>query len=74
MRGLANYYRMANQWKSDLDQVHRIFWFSLMKTLANKHRCSVKKVVSRLKRPDREYVLNFTVEGGEAKSVMVVKL
>jgi RNA-directed DNA polymerase len=74
MRGLANYYWMANQWKSDLDQVHRIFWFSLMKTLANKHRCSVKKVVSRLKRPDREYVLNFTVEGGEAKSVMVVKL
>ena len=52
MRGFAIYYRLANQWRTDLSPVHRLFWFSLMKTLANKHRTSVHKVVGHLKTPD----------------------
>jgi group II intron reverse transcriptase/maturase len=74
MRGFANYYRLANQWRTDLSPVHRLFWFSLMKTLANKHRTSVHKVVGHLKTPDGEYVLHVTVDDGEKRSVTVVKL
>ena len=73
MRGLANYYRMANQWKTDLSQTHRLFWFSLMKTLASKHRRTLRTTVGRLKRSNGELVLNSTAEGGRTTSVTVFK-
>jgi len=44
MRGLAEYYSLGSVWKTDLSPVHHVWWFSLMKTLANKHKCSVAKV------------------------------
>lgn len=49
MRGLANYYRLAYCAKFSLRKLWFLWETSLLKTLAFKHRCSVNKVVRRLK-------------------------
>lgn len=48
MRGLAEYYALGSDWKRELSRVQKIWWFSLMKTLGRKHKCSVAKVVGHL--------------------------
>jgi group II intron reverse transcriptase/maturase len=48
MRGLAEYYALGSDWKRELNRVQTIWWFSLMKTLGRKHKCSVAKVVGHL--------------------------
>ncbi len=48
MRGLAEYYALGSDWKRELSRVQRVWWFSLMKTLGRKHKCSVSKVVCNL--------------------------
>jgi len=48
MRGLAEYYKRGNRWRRDLTWVSRIWWFSLMKTLATKHKCSVNSVLNNV--------------------------
>jgi len=48
MRGLAEYYKLGSNWQRELSRVQRVWWFSLIKTLALKHKCSVPQVCNTL--------------------------
>lgn len=48
MRGLAEYYKLGSCWKNELSRVYHIWWFSLVKTLACKHKCSIARVCNKL--------------------------
>lgn len=48
MRGLAEYYKLGSDWQNELSRVQRIWWFSLMKTLARKHKCPLPHVCNTL--------------------------
>jgi group II intron reverse transcriptase/maturase len=50
--GLANYYALATGVKKILHKLEWIWQTSLLKTLANKHKTSVNKIVKRLKTQD----------------------
>jgi hypothetical protein len=52
LRGLANYYALAMGVKVHMSKLARIWQVSLFKTLANKHKTSVQKIVNRLKTDD----------------------
>jgi len=52
LRGLANYYALAEGAKAKLSRLVYIQWMSLLKTLANKHKTSVSKIARRLKTDD----------------------
>jgi len=64
LRGLANYYKLSDLWHSDIGRVARIWWFSLMKTLAAKHRTTVKRIAQRL-REGNELVVKYNINGKE---------
>ena len=49
LRGLANYYALAHNAKSDLNKLAYIWQGSLWKTLAAKHQISVTKIARQLK-------------------------
>ena len=51
-RGLANYYALATGVKKTLHKLEWIWQTSLLKTLANKHKTGVNKIVKRLKTQD----------------------
>ena len=53
MRGLANYYRLANHVKHSLRKLHFLWQTSLLKTLSCKLRLSVRQVARRLKQGNR---------------------
>ena len=63
MRGLANYYRLAGDVKRALNRLYYLWWGSLLRTLATKHKTTVQKVASHLRAPDGEYVARYTVDG-----------
>jgi group II intron reverse transcriptase/maturase len=48
MRGLAEYYKLGTCWKDELSRVYHIWWFSLVKTLACKHKCSIVHICDKL--------------------------
>jgi group II intron reverse transcriptase/maturase len=48
LRGLAEYYKLGTAWKTELGPVSAVWWFSLMRTLAQKHKCSVPQVLDRV--------------------------
>ena len=48
IRGLAEFYKLGSDWKHEFSPLHHVWWFSLMKTLACKHKCSVRHVVREL--------------------------
>ena len=64
MRGFANYYRLAIYVKFSLRKLWYLWQISLLKTLAFKHKCSVNKIVKRLKTKDG-LVVRFKVKGKE---------
>jgi group II intron reverse transcriptase/maturase len=49
LRGLANYYALALNEKRDLGKLAYLWWGSLLKTLARKHKTTVNKTAKRLK-------------------------
>lgn len=49
LRGLAEYYKLAFRWKDSLSLVRRVWWFSLMATLAGKHKSTVAAMVENLR-------------------------
>jgi len=49
---LANYYALAKNAKTVLHKLSRVWQVSLLKTLANKHKTSVKSIAKRLKTDD----------------------
>ena len=53
MRGFAEYYKLGTLWKREVSRLHHLWWWSLMKTLSRKHKCSVKKTAERLRNGDR---------------------
>jgi AI2M/AI1M-like, HNH endonuclease/Type II intron maturase len=52
LRGLANYYALALNAKRDMSKLAYLWWQSLLKTLASKHKVSVSQMAKRLKRED----------------------
>jgi RNA-directed DNA polymerase len=69
LRGLASYYKLSGLWHRDLGRVCRIWWFSLMKTLAGKHRTTVRRSAQRLRDGD-ELVVRYTVDDKEKRCVV----
>ncbi len=63
MRGLANYYRLAGDVKKALNRLYYLWWGSLLRTLAMKHKTTVKQAASHLRTPDGEYVAHYVVDG-----------
>jgi group II intron reverse transcriptase/maturase len=49
LRGLANYYALALNGKRDMGKLAYLWWGSLLKTLARKHKTTVTKTARRLK-------------------------
>ena len=52
LRGLANYYALALNAKTKMNKLAYIWRASLLKTLANKHKTSIKKTANQLKTDD----------------------
>lgn len=67
MRGLAEYYKLGTLWKQQVSRLHHLWWWSLMKTLARKHKCSVRTVARRLRNGDR---LGLWYEGRHQRRFM----
>ena len=49
MRGFAEYYKLGTLWKREVSRLHHLWWWSFMKTLSRKHKCSVRKTAERLR-------------------------
>jgi hypothetical protein len=69
LQGLANYYALAKNAKTVLHKLSQVWRVSLLKTLANKHKTSVKSIAKQLK-TDEGYVLLVPGE----KKTRVIKL
>jgi group II intron reverse transcriptase/maturase len=61
MRGLANYYCLAYDVKTALNKLHYLWWGSMLRTLALKHKTTVTKVANHLRTPDGEHVVHYVV-------------
>ena len=72
MRGLAEYYKLGKRWRTEINRVHHVWWWSLMKSLAFKHKCSVAKIGARLREKDGYAVTVETPKG--IKSFRVFRL
>lgn len=70
LRGIANYYALAN--KSCIRKIEKVALSSLFKTLAYKHKTSVKKIRAKLKK-DNEHVLEYETKG-KIRTLKVYKL
>ncbi len=64
MRGLANYYCLADDVKTKLNKLYFLWQTSLLKTLAAKHKTTVKAIAGRLKRDDH-YAIRYVVNGAD---------
>lgn len=53
LRGLVEYYKLGTLWKQQVGRLHHLWWWSFMKTLSRKHKCSVKVTAERLRNGDR---------------------
>lgn len=69
MRGLANYYSLAKSAKTRLNKLAYIWQTSLLKTLACKHKSSVKSMAKRLKTDD-----GYTLVVPGEKKTRVIRL
>lgn len=72
LRGFANYYILAKNFKGRLGRLEYLCWFSLVKTLASKHKTSVKEVFAKMRRVNDFYVKCEV--GDEVKELKVFKL
>lgn len=67
MRGLAEYYKLGTLWKQQVGRLHHLWWWSFMKTLSRKHKCSVKVTAERLRNGDS---LGLWYEGRRKRQFM----
>jgi len=67
MRGLAEYYKLGTLWKDEVGRLHHLWWWSFMKTISRKHKCSVKVTAERLRNGDR---LGLWYEGRHQRRFM----
>jgi len=68
MRGLASYYRLAGDVKTALNRLYYLWWGSLLRTLATKHKTTVEQVAEHLSTPDGEHVARYVVDGKPYKA------
>jgi RNA-directed DNA polymerase len=69
LRGFANFYALAQNAKRDLSKLEFVWKTSLFKTLANKHRTSVQKIVDQLRTPT-----GYTLVVQEEKRTRIIPL
>jgi RNA-directed DNA polymerase len=69
LRGFANYYALALNAKRDMNKLAYLWWQSLLKTLARKHKTTANKTAKRLKRDDGHALI---VEGEKKTRVIRV--
>lgn len=67
LRGLAEYYKLGTLWKQQVGRLHHLWWWSFIKTLSRKHKCSVKVTAERLRNGDR---LGLWYEGSQKRRFM----
>lgn len=72
LRGFANYYALARDVKFKLNRLEFIQRWSMFKTLASKHKSSVRVVAARM-RSGQEYSVGYVADG-QPRSVKVWKL
>jgi Type II intron maturase len=72
LRGFANYYALARDVKFKLNRLEFIQRWSMFKTLASKHKSSVRVVAGRM-RSGQEYSVGYVADG-QPRSVKVWKL
>lgn len=72
LRGFANYYALARDVKSKLNRLEFLQRWSMFKTLASKHKSSVRDVAARI-RTGQEYRVGFEADG-QPRSVKVWKM
>jgi RNA-directed DNA polymerase len=72
-RGLVHYYLLAASVKKTLGKLQGIWIGSLLKTLARKHQCSVRKMARKLRVSQGEYLLTEKHKG-KARTVRVFRM
>ena len=72
LRGLANYYSLADDMKSKLGKLLYLATYSLTKTLASKHKTKQTTILKRLKQGN-ELIYRYKVSG-EEREIKVFKL
>lgn len=72
LRGFANYYALARDVKFKLNRLEYLQRWSMFKTLASKHKSSVRIVAARM-RQGLEYYAGYEA-GGQPRSVKVWKM
>jgi len=73
MRGVANYYALANGAKRGLQQLMYMAESSFLKTLANKHKTSATAVASKL-RQGRDLAVTTKTKEGKTRRYVLFKL
>lgn len=64
MQGLANYYTLAQGYKTSLKHLIGLAQYSLFATLAHKHHTTISKIAGQMKLPDQNgHGLRVTVNG-----------
>ena len=72
LRGLANYCCLASDVKQKLSKLEYMVHYSLLKTLANKHKTKTTEILKRLKRGN-EFVHEYMVKG-QVRKLKVFRL
>ena len=72
IRGFLGYYALADNLTSVGSNILWLTTSSFMRTLADKHRSSVRKVASRLKQGPNHYVVTFKKEDGMIREYALV--
>lgn len=72
LRGLANYYALANDVKTKLKKLEYLANYSLFNTLANKHKVRRKRIIARM-RKGNEFIHEYKAKG-EIKETKVFRL
>jgi group II intron reverse transcriptase/maturase len=73
MRGIANYYALANNAKRGLQKAIFLAESSFLATLANKHNSSIEKEATRL-RQGRDLCITIQTKGGKRRRYTLFKL
>jgi group II intron reverse transcriptase/maturase len=75
LRGLAEFYKLGTLWKKQISPLSHIWWFSLMKTLARKHKTSIRDVINRLlTKHGNELGIEFVAKDGSKRLIKVARL
>jgi len=72
LRGLTNYYCLASDVKRKLNKLEYMSNYSLFRTLANKRKTKMVKILKRLKEGN-EFVYHYSVKG-ETREIQVFRL